>query len=57
MYNPQSKTVMATYVIFKGTDAAMPVSGGVANSVLSSVAAASTGKLLLCILPTSCHIM
>jgi len=44
VYTPATKTVAASYVVFNGTDASLPTSGGVANSVLSSVSSSSTGK-------------
>ena len=47
MYNPKSKNVVASYTVFNGTAAALPASGGMANSVLSMVASSSTGKPLL----------
>ena len=44
MYSPKTKDVTAKYEVYNGTDAALPASGGVANSALSAVASASTGK-------------
>ena len=44
VYNSKTKDVTARYEIYNGTDAALPASGGVANSALSTVASASTGK-------------
>ncbi|CAK0782815.1 hypothetical protein CVIRNUC_006010 [Coccomyxa viridis] len=56
VYDSKTKDVTARYEIYNGTDAALPASGGVANSALSSVASASTGTsspTLLTIVPAN----
>ena len=46
VYDPKSEDVAATYTILNGTAASLPATGGVANSVLSTVASSSTGTAL-----------